>query len=56
MKRLAKILLLIITLFVFSGIVVSGADEFVETGSAGYRVVERLEQMNCYLMYYIIKI
>jgi hypothetical protein len=43
MKRLAKILLLIITLFVFSGIVVSGADEFVETGSAGYRVVERLE-------------
>lgn len=43
MKKLAKFLLLFLSIFVLSGIVVNTADEFVETGGAGYRVLERRE-------------
>ena len=43
MKKLVKLLLLTITLFVFSGTLVKTADEFVETGDAGYRLVQREE-------------
>lgn len=45
MKKLTNFLLLILSLFILNGIVVSGANEYVTTGNAGYRVIER-EQTN----------
>ena len=43
MKKITSFLLIVLSLFLFNGVIVSANDGFVETGGAGYKQIEEVE-------------